>query len=398
MEQTKNGGQMTEDGGWNAEDRGQSTDLPGRPSSVVRPLVLPGLVDLQINGYKDVDFSGDSLTEDSCARACRQLLDAGTTAFLPTVITSPDEIYERNLPILAWALHQEEFQGRVLGLHLEGPFISTEDGARGAHNAAWVRRPDVAYLQKLIDLSGGTVRLITIAADQDGAEELARYASSRGVAVALGHHMANEQDLQRLVKSGAKALTHLGNGVPALLSRHQNPVWAGLANDDLAATIIADGHHLPPALLKIFIRAKGVGRGIVISDATSLAGLPPGEYWSMGARVRLQEDGKLFNPATGYMAGSSATILACANHLVGLGIAGLNELSQMLFYNPLRLIGISPRQVRIDKRVFFDARERRVFQEEPPEAEIPSTKSQIPNKAKIQNSNDRNAHAGLGRF
>ena len=116
-------------------------------------------------------------------------------------------------------------------------------------------------------------------------------------------------------------------------------------------------------MLKTIIRTKGPGRCIVISDASPLAGLPPGEYWSMGAQVRLQEDGKLFNPATGYMAGSSATILACANHLAGLGLAGLNELSQMFFNNPLRLIGISPRQVRVERRILFDAREHRVFQE-----------------------------------
>jgi N-acetylglucosamine-6-phosphate deacetylase len=324
---------------------------------------LPGLIDLQVNGYRGVDFSGEGLTKEDFASACRQLLEAGTTAFLPTLITSAAAIYERNLPIIAGVLGQEEFRGRVLGVHLEGPFISTEDGARGAHSAQWVREPDVACLKELIDLAQGTVRLITIAADQEGAEELSRYAGSHGVAVSLGHHMANEQDLERLVAAGAKALTHLGNGVPALLSRHQNPIWAGLANDGLVATIIADGHHLPPAMLKTFIRTKGPGRCIVISDASPLAGLPPGEYWSMGATVHLQADGKLFNPATGYMAGSSATILACANHLAGLGLAGLNELGQMCFYNPLRLLGISPKQVRAEKRILFDAKQRRVFQE-----------------------------------
>jgi len=327
------------------------------------PVGLPGLVDLQVNGYRGVDFSGADLSEEDLAQACRQLLEAGTTAFLPTLISSSAGIYERNLPIIARVLSQEEFRGRVLGLHLEGPFIATQDGARGAHSVQCVRRPDVGYLKELIDLAQGTVRLITIAADQPGAEELSRYASNHGVAVSLGHHMANEQDLERLVAVGAKALTHLGNGVPALLSRHQNPVWAGLANDNLAATIIADGHHLPPSMLKTFIRTKGPGRCIVISDASPLAGLPPGEYWSMGAMVRLQEDGKLFNPATGYMAGSSATILACANHLAGLGLAGLNELGRMFFYNPLYLIGISPQQVRVEKRVLFDAKQRRVFQE-----------------------------------
>jgi N-acetylglucosamine-6-phosphate deacetylase len=336
---------------WASEDRSEDA------------VALPGLIDLQVNGYRGVDFSGDGLTEESFAQACRQLLEAGTTAFLPTLITSPAAIYERNLPLIAGVLGRDQFRGRVLGIHLEGPFISTEDGARGAHSVQWVRKPDVAYFKELIDLAQGTVRLITIAADQPGAEELSRYAGGHGIAVSLGHHMADEQDLEKLVAVGAKALTHLGNGVPALLSRHQNPIWAGLANDDLTATIIADGHHLPPAMLKTIIRTKGPGRCIVISDASPLAGLPPGEYWSMGAAVRLQADGKLFNPATGYMAGSSATILACANHLAGLGLAGLNELGQMCFYNALRLIGMSPQQVRVEKRVLFDAKKHRVFQE-----------------------------------
>jgi N-acetylglucosamine-6-phosphate deacetylase len=324
---------------------------------------LPALIDLQVNGYHGVDFSDVSLTKEDFTRACRELLGAGTTAFLPTLITSSADVYAHNLPIIAGVIGEEEFRGKVLGIHLEGPFLSPQDGARGAHSVQWVRKPDVGYLQELIGLANGIVRLVTIAADQEGAEELSRYASSHGVAVSLGHHMANEQDLQRLVKVGAKALTHLGNGVPALLPRHQNPVWAGLANDDLSATIIADGHHLPPSVLRTILRTKGPGRCIVISDASPLAGLPPGEYWSMGAQVRLQNDGKLFNPATGYMAGSSATILACANHLVRLGLAGLNELGQMFFYNPLRLIGISPKQVRAEKRIVFDAKEHRVFQE-----------------------------------
>jgi N-acetylglucosamine-6-phosphate deacetylase len=324
---------------------------------------LPGLVDLQVNGYKGADFSGADLTQESFARACRKLLDAGTTAFLPTLITSPPEVYERNLPIIAGAIDAEEFQGRVLGIHLEGPFISAQDGARGAHDAKWVRKPDVAWLEEMIRLANGKVRLITIAADQEGAEDLSRCAVRHGVAVALGHHMANEQDLERLVAVGAKALTHLGNGVPALLCRHQNPVWAALANDDLSATVIADGHHLPPSMLKTILRAKGIERCIIISDASPLAGLPPGEYWSMGAQVRLEESGRLHNPATGYMAGSSATILSCANHLASLGLAGFNELVTMFFYNPLRLLGVTPNKLPAAQRLFFDAAEHRVFQQ-----------------------------------
>jgi N-acetylglucosamine-6-phosphate deacetylase len=342
---------------------------PGaNPQSAIRnpqseTLRLPGLVDLQVNGFQSVDFSGADLTEADCTRAFHELLAAGTTAFLPTLITSPADIYEHNLPILARVMNREEFQGRVLGIHLEGPFISAQDGARGAHTARWVRAPDVRYLEELIRLADGGIRFLTIAADQQGADELARYATGRGITVSLGHHMANEEDLERLVKVGAKALTHLGNGVPALLARHQNPVWAGLANDDLSATIIADGHHLPPALLKTIIRAKGPDRCVVISDASPLAGLPPGEYWSMGAQVRLEENGKLHNPATGYMAGSSATILDCANHLASLGLVNPDALIRMLFYNPLRLLAVRPNQLRVEQRILFDVKNRRVFQE-----------------------------------
>ncbi len=305
----------------------------------------PGLVDLQVNGYRGVDFSGSDLTAEDFARACRQLLAAGTAAFLPTLITSSTKIYEHNLPIIANVLDDEEFQGRVLGIHLEGPFISREDGARGAHPAEWVKAPDVSYLETLIRLANGRIRLLTIAADQKGAEELAHCAVTHGIAVSLGHHLATDQDLERLVKAGAKTLTHLGNGVPALLPRHSNPVWAGLANDDLSAMMIADGHHLPPALLKTILRVKGPERCIVVSDASPLAGMPPGRYRSMGANVVVEESGLLHNPATGYMAGSSATMVECVQYLRTLKLLDADELAQVCFVNPLHLIGYAPEDV-----------------------------------------------------
>lgn len=305
----------------------------------------PGLVDLQVNGYKGVDFSGSDLTAADFARACRQLLAGGTTAFLPTLITSPADIYERNLPLIAETIDKDEFRGRVLGIHLEGPFISRQDGARGAHTAEWVRNPDAGYLDELIHLANGKVRLLTIAADQEGAVELSRHATSRGIVVSLGHHMATDQDLDRLVQAGAKALTHLGNAVPAMLERHRNPIWAGLANDGLWATLITDGHHLPPALIKTILRAKGPQRCIVVSDASPLAGMPPGRYKSMGANVVLEGNGRLYNPATGYLAGSSATIPQCVDCLRNLGLLDPDDLVRVCFSNPLALIGCTPEDV-----------------------------------------------------
>jgi len=315
---------------------------------------IPGLVDLQVNGYKGVDFSSASLTQDDFIRACRQLLEAGTTAFLPTMITSPEDVYERNLAIMADAMEQPEFCGHLLGIHIEGPFISGHDGARGAHNANWVREPDVTYLEKLIDWAGGKVKLITIAAELEGAEELSRYAISRGIAVSLGHQMADERALQNLVRAGARAITHLGNGVPMTLHRHHNPIWAALAEDGLVATIITDGHHLPPSVLKTIIRTKGPHRCIVISDASSLAGLPPGRYETLGHKVILEETGRLYDPATGYLVGSSATMLQCMNYLASLKLVSADELIAMGFYNPLKLIGLVPKDVAQESNIRFD--------------------------------------------
>jgi len=322
---------------------------------ILKGAKIPGLVDLQVNGFKGVHFSDPSLTRESFVLACRGVLDVGTTAFLPTVITSPPEVYEHNLPIIAAVVRSQEFRGRLLGIHLEGPFISAQDGARGAHDSQWITKPDVGYLEHLLEWADGRVKLLTIAAELQGAEDLARHASSRGIAVSLGHQMASEADLHKLVQAGAVSLTHLGNGVPAMLHRHVNPVWAGLANDDLSAMIISDGHHLPASVLKTIIRTKGAGRCVVVSDASSPAGLPPGEYEVLGHRHVLDENGRLYEPATGYLAGSSATMLKCMNHLASLDLVSPDELIAMGFHNPLGLVGIDPQDVAGERNLRFDA-------------------------------------------
>ncbi len=198
------------------------------------------------------------------------------------------------------------------------------------------------------------MKLITIAAEVEGAEQLARYAASRGIVVSLGHQLADEQDLDRLVRAGAVSLTHLGNGVPAKLSRHKNPIWAGLANDDLIAMIITDGHHLPASVLKTIIRTKGTERCIVVSDASSLVGLGPGSYDTLDRKVILEDSGKLYDPATGYLAGSSATMLECMKHLASLKIVSSDELIAMGFYNPLKLIGLRVEDVARGRDIWLD--------------------------------------------
>lgn len=315
---------------------------------------VPGFVDLQVNGFKGIDFSSPDLTEKDFIHACRLLLAEGTTAFLPTVITSPRYVYERNLPLIATVMESDEFQGRLLGIHLEGPFISGQPGAVGAHNPDYVRKPDTSLLDQLHEWSGGAIRLLTLAAELDGADELARLAVSLGITVSIGHTLADEADMERLAQAGATALTHLGNGLPNMLHRHHNPIWAGLANDGLAMMIISDGHHLPSPMMKSLIRAKGVAEVAIVSDASPVAGLPPGHYTTLGCEAILEESGRLHNPQMGCLVGSTATMLQCMNYLASLGFLSMGELVEMGFHNPLRFIGINPGDVRGELQASYE--------------------------------------------
>ncbi len=306
---------------------------------------LPGFVDLQVNGYIGIDFSNPGLTKGNFNKACRAIIEKGTAVFLPTIITSSESIFRRNLKLIANGIRHNDLKNHIPGIHIEGPFISGKEGAVGAHNPEWVKKPDITFLEKLIEWSDEKVKLITIAAEPDGADELCRYATSRGIAVSLGHHLAGEEEVNRLSDAGARALTHLGNGVPQTINRHHNPIWAGLANENLTAMVITDGHHLPVPLLKTMIRAKGTGKIVVVSDASPIAGLPAGRYNTLGNEVILEENGRLYNPDTGYLVGSSSNMMQCMKFLSSLELLTEDELVDVGFNNPLRLIGLDPEKV-----------------------------------------------------
>ncbi len=304
--------------------------------------MAPEYVDLQVNGFGGVDFSSPDLTSETFAEACCGLFARGTAKFLPTLVTSPESTYRRNLPIIAEALTDRELGPRIPGIHLEGPFISSEPGAVGAHNPQWVRAPDIALFNKLQEWSGNNIRLLTVAAEVDGVDELIRCATSAGVIVSLGHQLATKEALERAADAGATCLTHLGNGVPNEMPRHPNPIWDGLAEDRLFMTVIADGHHVPPHVLKSMIRAKGIERTIIVSDAASIAGMPPGRYNAHGNEVILEENGLLHNPVKGCLVGSSATIRECVSVLEAQDWLSEDQILEMTVRNPRRLIGLDP--------------------------------------------------------
>jgi N-acetylglucosamine-6-phosphate deacetylase len=318
------------------------------------PVSIPGFVDLQVNGFAGSDFSSLLLTHEELAAVCTALAGQGTAAMLATLITSPIELYRRNLPLIGEAVQSAELHGRLLGIHLEGPFISSQAGFVGAHDARYVRAPDTSLLRELWELSQGTIRLLTLAAELPGAEELACYAQELSIAVSIGHSNCDQEDLQRLVRVGATGLTHLGNGIPNQLPRHRNPVWAGLAENDLTATIIADGFHLPDSLIKVILDIKGPGKTIVVSDVSPIGGLPAGEYDYGGSRVVLEPSGRIYNPQRDCLAGSGITLLPSMNRLASLGLLSQSDLLALAFDNPLRFINASPTEICSGMRLVFD--------------------------------------------
>jgi N-acetylglucosamine-6-phosphate deacetylase len=303
-------------------------------------MTLSGFVDLQVNGYAGVDFTSPSLTMAQIESTIQALFQRGTSLFLPTVITTGWDTYTHVLPLLAEAIADPKNRARILGIHLEGPFLSPEDGARGVHPKIHIRPPDRAALEALIELAGGSVRLLTLAPELPGALDLIHWTVERGIIVAIGHTLADSQTIQAAVAAGARLSTHLGNGIPNHIHRHVNPLWAQLAEPALTAMLITDGHHLPADFVRAALAAKGIQRVIVTSDAAPAAGMPPGEYDLFGVQVRLEANGRLHSPVTGTLAGSAATMLDCMNWLAGLGALDEAGLWAVGRDNALRVLGL----------------------------------------------------------
>ncbi len=190
----------------------------------------------------------------------------------------------------------------------------------------------------MIKWSGNRIRILTLASETKGAAELTRIAVSKGIHVSLGHTHATKNDMLPVIKNGATMVTHLGNGIARILHRQENPIIAALANDDLKVMMITDGFHVTADMIKVIYKIKGVSKTIIVSDQSPIAGFPPGKYFALGNNIVLEENGYLHNPQAGVMVGSSKTILQCVNHFLSLNLAGIEEVIQMAFHNPLSLV------------------------------------------------------------
>ncbi len=307
------------------------------------PCLGPGLVDLQVNGFGGQEFASKNLTVEKVSFVAEKLAEFGVTRFFPTLTTQPPEVFEHALSVLARARECDRWLSQAIpGFHLEGPFISPEDGARGAHPRAFCRLPDWDLFCRWQDVAQGNIRIITLAPELPGCVEFIEKATVAGVIVGIGHTAASANEICAAVQAGARLSTHLGNGCQAVLHRHHNPIWPQLAEDRLWASFIADGHHLPPPVLKSMIRAKGLQRSILISDLSGQAGQPPGIYRSPFCDVEVLEDGRLVVPGQReYLAGASAPLLTGV--AVARAYAGLewHEAFAMASKHPAQLLGLS---------------------------------------------------------
>jgi N-acetylglucosamine-6-phosphate deacetylase len=332
-------------------DGGRIVDV-GEPSLFKSPdrvagWVAPAFFDLQINGCDGISFNSPKLTVDNICHVVQVCRTHGIAGLLPTLITNSFESLAHGFATLACACETDPDIARAVpGFHLEGPYIAAEDGPRGAHPREHVRRPDWDEFRRWQDAAGGRIKLVTLAPEHDGAIEFIAKLTASGVVVAIGHTAATGARLREAVKAGAKLSTHLGNGSHAVLPRHDNYIWQQLADDDLWASLIGDGHHLPPSVIKSVLRVKTPARVVLTCDAGSLAGLPPGCYADWGGEFEVLGEGKIVVPGTPYLAGSWAFTDACVAHVLKLGVASLQDAIDMAGARPRELLGLPPRRLQ----------------------------------------------------
>ena len=272
------------------------------------PFISPGFVDIQLNGFAGVNFSDPALDADTAISVLPSVWETGVTTFCPTLITNTREGLLRNFAVLEEARKKDErFGWAAPCYHLEGPYLSAQN-ARGTHNPKLIRNPDWDEFEQLQRAAGGRIAIITLAPELPGAIEFIRRAHASGVIVAIGHTEANSEQIHLAAEAGATLNTHLGNGCPEYIHRHHAPLWAQLSLDSLKATIICDGFHLPPELVKAIVRVKGLERTILLTDAVHVANLDPGRYSLVGTEIELLQTGQVVTLDRRCMAGSALTM------------------------------------------------------------------------------------------
>ena len=278
------------------------------------PILSPGFIDIQINGYNGVDFN-DRFDFDQANKVLEELLKIGVHQIYPTIITNQfSNLKKLGQQICEWVESSTLAKKMVKGIHLEGPYISHEDGAKGAHALEYIKAPHIEEFRALQDHLKQFIKIVTLSPEWKEAMPFIEAIHSE-VTIAIGHTTANDKEINTAVEKGARLSTHLGNGAEAVLPRHPNYIWSQLANDELYASVIADGFHLDKSILKVMDRVK-CEKLILVSDAVTLAGMPSGKYsQTIGGNVTLSDEGRLFmTESPQYLAGSAKNLWQCMQY------------------------------------------------------------------------------------
>jgi N-acetylglucosamine-6-phosphate deacetylase len=296
-------------------------------------LLVPGFVDLQVNGY----FGAELAAADPAGweRVLSGLPATGVTALLPTIITAPVDRLAAALRSAATLTSRPSSGARVLGLHLEGPFISPR--RRGAHNAEWITDPVPAEVDRLLDAASGQLRLVTLAPERNGALAAIDRLTRAGVLVSVGHSDATSAQVAAAADAGARMVTHLFNGQRPLHHREPGVPGHALADQRLTSGLIADMRHVAPEVCMIAFTAAP-GRICLVTDAAACAGMPPGRYLLGGEPITLPADGGPPVRADGTLAGSALRMDAAVANMVMAG-AGLTDAVAAACRVPADLIG-----------------------------------------------------------
>lgn len=320
--------------------------------------IAPAFCDVQINGCDGISFNADTLTFEQIQHVVGVCQQHGIAQLCPTLVTGSYASLAHGFRTLHSACAQDAgLKQAIVGIHLEGPYISPEDGPRGAHPKQHVRPPDWDEFLRFQDAAHGMIRMVTIAPETPGAIVFIEKVAATGVIVALGHTGASGACLRDAVRAGARISTHLGNGSHAMLPRHDNYFWEQLANDQLWASMIADGHHLPETVMRCILRVKTPGRLILTCDASPLAGSPPGMYPQWENAFEVLPTGKIVVAGTPYLAGSWAFTDLCVANVLKLGETTLAETLDLASNQPRALLGLPPRRIEVGEAaelILFD--------------------------------------------
>ena len=301
--------------------------------------VCEGFFDPQVNGYAGVDFNGKDLTGDRFHHAARSLAASGVTRFLPTLITASHERLLRQLAILADALENDPLLKTMCpGIHLEGPYISAEDGPRGVHPRDFIRPPSWDEVERLQEACGGRICCMTLAPEREGAIPFIEKAVEKGIVIGLGHTAATNDVLEDAFRAGARLSSHLGNAGPAFFPDRDNVIQKQLSMEGLIASIIVDGIHLPGGVVKDYIRAKGTERVLLTTDSMAGAAAPAGRYTLGDLEVDVSPDDRTARlHGTSRLAGSTLTMDQAITNVIRFAGVDLGAAVQMAGRNGNKL-------------------------------------------------------------